>query len=232
MTTKPKPLLYTPSPDQIPALLNQSVSLIVLPCKDQDPGATTWPDHRLRGPYGSPCYLHHGLWTDSERDYWIKGRSPFGKPGDVFGVRERWADVNTEAGPAFMYERGALHYCTDDAYPVEYERYPGCTFTMWWSDLLYAKERKCEDCHHWRPARTMKEWAVRLHYRTLAVECRPVQTITDDELKLTGIVIPPGVPHWNHYDAFKSDFNIHHPGAFERNDHCWFARVEKCAVSK
>ena len=107
-------------------------------------------------------------WRDAKADLWRNSQHyardccPFGKPGQQLFVREKWADVNTESGPAFLYADGSLKFCSDDAFPVEYERYPGCLFSMWWSDLLHAKERKCESDHHWRPIPQMKQWASRI----------------------------------------------------------------------
>lgn len=88
---------------------------------------------------------------------------PYGWVGDRLRVRETWADVNTESGPAILYAAdNALRFCSDDAYPVEYERYPKCQFTMWWSDLIRRSERGCEGDHHWRPSIFMPNWASRL----------------------------------------------------------------------
>lgn len=99
------------------------------------------------------------IWRDAaDRPY----RCPYGQEGTQLWVREVWADVNTDSGPAIMYSDGYLRFCQDDAYPVEYERYPGCQFTMWCGDLLRG-----EPDHKWRYAMQMQRWASRL---TLEVE--------------------------------------------------------------
>lgn len=117
------------------------------------------------------------------------GPLPLGKPGDVVLCREPWADVNTESGPAFMYGNGALRFCEEDAWPVEYERYPGCQFSMWWSDLYHAKARKCTDDHKWRSVTSIPEFLIRLRPVIKSVECRRVATITEVESRQTGIAL-------------------------------------------
>lgn len=112
----------------------------------------------------------------SPRELQRKVRSwPIGDTGDRLWVRETWADVNTEAGPAFTYRAdNSLHFCSDDAYPVEYERYPGCGFTMWHRDLWHREERGCKADHRWRPAIHMPRWASRL---TLEVTCSTIERL-------------------------------------------------------
>jgi hypothetical protein len=84
-------------------------------------------------------------------------RCPY-RPGEVVYVKETWADVNSENGPGFAYKADHhLKFCIDDAYPVEYERYPNCAFTMWCGDLWRG-----EPGHKWRSARYMPEFAARL----------------------------------------------------------------------
>jgi hypothetical protein len=110
-------------------------------------------------------------------------RSPFGQPGDTLWVRETWADVNSAAGPGFLYRAdGAAHMCTDDAYPVEYERYPGCGFAMWWSDLMRG-----EPDHSWRPSIHMPRWASRITLTVKRVWVERVQDISAEDALAEGV---------------------------------------------
>jgi hypothetical protein len=116
------------------------------------------------------------------------GPCPYGFIGDRLWVRETWADVNTESGPGFMYASdGAIRFCSDDAYPVEYERYPNCTFTMWHSDLWFRKERKCADHHHWRTSIFMPRWASRITLEITDVRVQRLQDISEEDCEAEGI---------------------------------------------
>ena len=162
---------------------------IVIPCNPQPPH---WLATQLACGQRKIIDLGDGRWgagtvvgtaTAVHTDNVI--RSPY-QPGDVVPCRERWADVNTEGGPAFMYADGTLHFCGDDAFPVEYDRYPGCHFSMWFSDLLYAKQRKCTDDHKWRSVASMPEYLIRLRPVCETVECRRVDSISECEGVETG----------------------------------------------
>ena len=99
-----------------------------------------------------------GFFVGEPTPKYMLAKCPYGQPGDRLWVRETCADVNTESGPAILY-RADNHYrfCTDDAYPVEYERYPKCQFTMWGGDLLRGEPE-----HHWRTPIFMPRWASRI----------------------------------------------------------------------
>lgn len=113
---------------------------------------------------------------------------PYGRVGDAIYVRETWADVNTESGPAILYAADhCLHFCTDDAYPVEYERYPNCQFTMWWSDLIHREERDCKSDHRWRTSIHMPKWASRIKLRITDVRLERVNEISEDDAIAEGI---------------------------------------------
>lgn len=115
--------------------------------------------------------------------------------GDLLWVRENWADVNTESGPAFLYRAGGYHFCADDAYPVEYERYPGCIFSMWCSDLLRG-----EPDHSWRPSIHMPRWASRLTLRVTDIRAERLQDISEED------AAAEGCPGW--YSPQHPDFGV------------------------
>jgi hypothetical protein len=106
--------------------------------------------------------------------------------GDRLWVKETWADVNTESGPALLYRAGFdYHFCADDAYPVEYERYPGCLFSMWCSDLL----RGSPD-HKWRSPRYMPKWASRTTLEVTGVRVERLQDISEADAIAEGVEPP------------------------------------------
>lgn len=85
-------------------------------------------------------------------------RCPFGEPGNRIAVRETWSDAMSDAGPVICYKADlGRRYLEMDAWPIEYERYPGASFANWAADL----ERGIEGW--WRSAASMPAWAARLH---------------------------------------------------------------------
>jgi len=85
--------------------------------------------------------------------------------------------VNTDSGPAFTYRAdNGLHFCQDDAFPVEYDRYPGMTFAMWCGDLWRG-----EPGHTWRRAQHMPAWASRITLEVESVRVCRIWEISEDE---------------------------------------------------
>jgi len=124
---------------------------------------------------------------------WLYGDEPLPQnyqPGDRLWVKETWADVNTESGPAIAYRSGGMHFCTDDAYPVEYERYPGCEFSMWLGDLL-----RREPGHAWRPSIHMPRWASRLALEITDVRAQRLQSISEEDALAEGVWLDPPDAH-------------------------------------
>ena len=97
---------------------------------------------------------------------------PWGKPGDRFWIREAWTDCNTDSGPAIAYKAGGgIHFCSDDAWPVEYERYPGASFTKWYGDIGTPG-------NGWRSSMHMPRWASRLTLEIVNVRVERIQDST------------------------------------------------------
>lgn len=139
--------------------------------------------------------LNRWLWPNA-RDQVI-AECPFGQPGDRLWVRETWADVNTDAGPAFTYRAdGGLKWCSDEAFPVQYERYPGMDFAMWCSDLWADHPG-----HRWRPSIHMPRWACRLVLEITAVRAERLQAITEADAIAEGAParVDPSELRWQHY---------------------------------
>lgn len=126
----------------------------------------------------------------------IRHKCPYGVPGGRLWVRETWADVNTEEGPALMY-RADNHvipwrsFCTEfgpdlgSGPSMDYEKYPG-NYTMWWSDLQNG-----EDGHSWRPSIFMPRWACRIMPEVVDVRVERLQEISEGDVKAEGIKHDP-----------------------------------------
>lgn len=76
----------------------------------------------------------------------------------------------------------------------------------------------------WKPASSMPDWAARIRKTTTRVELRRVRTISDDEIKATGITPDRATDHprgvW--CTAFMAEFNARYPGAWDRDVYAWF----------
>lgn len=107
---------------------------------------------------------------------------PYGKRGDRLYVKETWADVNTESGPGIAYKAGGIHFCADDAYPVDYNLYPGMTFTMWYGDLLRGEPE-----HKWRSPLFMPRWASRITLEITDIRTERLQEITEADILSEGV---------------------------------------------
>lgn len=109
---------------------------------------------------------------------------PFGSVGDRLWVRETFADVNTENGPAFTYSADhGLKFCLDDESPVNYDRYPGKQFAMWCGDLW----RK-EVGHKWTPSIHMPRWASRITLEITGVRVERLQDISEGDALSEGLI--------------------------------------------
>ena len=132
------------------------------------------------------CYLR------TERGLHFHSFCPLGQPGDRLWVRECWADVNTEDGPAICYRssrdvRTWRDFSTTfgpdyGAGPsMDYDAYPG-TYAMWWSDLLAAAPD-----HSWRSSTHMPRWASRLSLEITGVRVERVQDIGEQDVNAGGL---------------------------------------------
>lgn len=114
----------------------------------------------------------------------INDLCPHGVPGDRLWVRETWADVNTMDGPAIMYRAdGGMHFCLDDEDPVNYDRYPGCEFAAWHTDMW---DRTPGDGNRWRSSIHMPRWASRITLEITDVRVERLQEITEAGAKAEG----------------------------------------------
>lgn len=159
------------SPHEVRAALDGRLGLVVRPVKHK-----------------TPCLCGHPLSEHQEAaGYTVLGACgkffpgvpcPLGVPGDRLCCKETWADVNTDSGPALTYRADhGLHFCQDDAFPVEYDRYPGMSFTMWCGDLWRG-----EPGHTWRRAQHMPAWASRITMEVVGVRCVRVQELTEQNV--------------------------------------------------
>lgn len=134
------------------------------------------------------CYpLESGIDHANSQSYY-REHCPFGQVGDRLWVRETFADVNTDGGPAFTYRADHdLKFCLDDESPVDYDRYPGKNFAMWCSDLWNG-----EDGHSWSPSIHMPRWASRITLEITAVRVERLQNISEADAIAEG-----GTEHFN-----------------------------------
>jgi hypothetical protein len=80
------------------------------------------------------------------------------------------------SGPMISYRAGGDRFLVDESYPVDYSRYPGCSFSMWGGDL-----RRGAPDHAWRSPIHMPRWASRLLLELTAVRVERLQAITEDD---------------------------------------------------
>ena len=140
------------------------------------------------------------IYRDTDQEY-QEIKNPYGKPGEQLWVRETFADVNTGNGPAIIWRAdGCIHYCVDDAYPVEYERYPKMDFCMWVNDLLNDEPE-----HRWRPSIHMPRWASRIQLEIVDVRVEQVQDISERDMVAEGIALKDSDYEWNRRDRYSQE---------------------------
>ena len=194
--TKERPILF--NGNMVRAILAGRKTVTRRPLKEQPPdecsihypiGNESWLSAPKRKPltheweaWGGPLYAAR---PEGHLCGVFDAKSPFGSPGDQLWVRETWADVNCEGGPALLYRSdGDLRdwrqfsesYGPDcGAGPsMDYDAYPG-DYCMWWSDLWAGAEG-----HGWRPSIHMPRWASRITLRVLDVRVERLQEIDDE----------------------------------------------------
>ncbi len=116
--------------------------------------------------------------------------------GDILYVRETWADVNTEHGPAIAYKDGAIQtweeFSTtfgpdEGAGPsMDYATYPG-NYIMWADDLFAGEEG-----HAWRHSIHMPKWAARIFLKVTGVRVEKLQDITERGAMSEGFIVDEG----------------------------------------
>lgn len=170
-------------------------------------------------------------------DMWFSGRAcPYGEPGDRLWARETWADVNTDSGPAIAYRAdGDLRFCSDDAFPVEYERYPGGKFSMWSADLFAGHPG-----HAWRPSIHMPRWAARILLEVVSVRVERLNEINGLDALAEGLIdlgIPESRWHWDAsaaegffapWRAFRALWeSINGEGSWKQNPFVWVVEFRR-----
>jgi len=120
---------------------------------------------------------------------------PFAFPGQHLWVRETWADVNTEDGPAICYRADGSYRSWRDfsksfgpdygAGPsMDYDAYPG-NYSAWWEDLLNRDIHK-EGGYCWRPSIFMPRWASRLKLEVTNVAIERLHDVDDKKARSEG----------------------------------------------
>lgn len=154
------------------------------------------------GTYCAPGKDYDGQWewmTGDPKDIDTWGAidvpeflCPYGQPGEGLWVRETWADVNCEDGPALCYKADRTvrtwHEFSESFGPdygagpsMDYKSYPG-QYCMWWSDLLNG-----EPDHSWTPSIDMPRWASRIQLKVTNVRVERLQDISESDAKAEGV---------------------------------------------
>ncbi len=127
---------------------------------------------------------------------------------DRLWVRETWADVNTEEGPAILYRASGNYQHWRDFSTVfgedygagpsmDYDAYPG-DYCMWWTDLLNG-----EPDHGWRSPIHMWRWASRINLGVAGIRVERLQDITGKD------AIAEGIDLSNQHDSYVPENQIH-----------------------
>lgn len=156
--------------------------------------------------------------------------------GTRLWVRETWADTNGESGPMISYRAGGDRFLIDESFPVQYEKYPGCQFTMWCGDL-----RRGEPGHAWKSPLFMPRWASRILLEITDVRVERLNEISEEDAKAEGVspvaeepfrdacgdlVVPAGRYRNGYRELWES---INGDGSWDANPWVWvlsFKRIE------
>lgn len=144
----------------------------------------------------------------------------YGKPGDRLWVRETWADVNSEGGPAIAYRAdGVIRTWTEFSESfgpdfgcgpsMDYDAYPG-HYAMWWSDLLRG-----EPDHNWRPSIFMPRWASRIILTLTEVRIERLRSISDSDVRAEGF------SRGEEFQATWDPLNAHRGYGWDTNPWVW-----------
>jgi len=169
--------------------------------------------------YVRHCWYHAPVygWTnvlDDFTDNWFKVRCPYGQPGDLLWVRERWTFVNVQ-------RRGdqselVVAYNADGAdlpnRPAIFVHDPD---SRWYDAALGWFDRRK------RPSIHMPRWASRLTLRITDVRVEQLQDISDEDAIAEGLMTPSPVVAYR--DLWES---IHGPGSWDANPWVWVITFE------
>lgn len=190
---------------------------------------------RIVKPQPPAGYVRHCLyhapvygWTnvlDDFTDNWFKVRCPYGQPGDLLWVRERWTFVNVQ-------RRGdqselVVAYNADGAdlpnRPAIFVHDPD---SRWYDAALGWFDRRK------RPSIHMPRWASRLTLRITDVRVEQLQDISDEDAKAEGVrrhdwQYENGEGPETYRDAYACLWDhINGEGSWDQNPWCWCIQFE------
>lgn len=122
----------------------------------------------------------------------IQGKCPYGQPGERLWVRETFADVNSEDGPALAYKADGDVRTWHEFSKVfgkdygagpsfNYDAYPG-DYTMWHTDLFNGEPDPA-----WKPSIHMPRWASRITLEVTDVRVERLQDISEADAIAEGL---------------------------------------------
>ncbi len=217
-----KPLSLTLTPNEVPRFLRPS-GLVLLPLKEQ-------PTREDDGSYR--LHVGRSRWASNrriERDFkdgkqiaerefllpleeWLLPYCPLGSPGATWVGRETWWPLTEH--PSSPDDVAFRADYIDDPHGFDGEKSPEGKY------------------RNWKPSTQMPLHLARIRHTTTKVELRRVRTISEGEIKATGIEPDRATDHprgvW--YTAFMAEFDARYHGAFERDLWCWFCWYETTKV--
>jgi hypothetical protein len=207
-------------PHEIEAAKAGRLGLIVRVCKEQPP-TNEYQLTTLMDTTSSQARKHIGMhqWAivkglDIIARHGSYFPCPFPVGATIYG-REAWRYYNSWANRKF----GEL----DGTHTVTILLKDGSEF----KDIITTEQKRKLKAitDNWRSASTMPEWASRFSYLVTSAECRRVQEITIDEIKLAGY---SHLSRIGYRYAFGSDWNQRAKSGQEWSDnpYAWFCRLE------
>jgi hypothetical protein len=116
---------------------------------------------------------------------------------------------------------GGDRFLTYESYPVDYSKYPNCTFTMWCGDL-----RRGEPGHSWRSPIHMPRWASRITLKITDIRPECLPDIAHED------AIAEGSSGIDEYRELWDSLNSKRGYGWEANPWVWVIEFERVQEAK